>query len=480
MIRPAWAVERGVPPTIVRARVWQVCLGAVLVLLCVEAGKMVSSGSVRGISLVLGRVFAACLARLRPAGVLAVTLALSPLPLYVQGLRTSLVVALVVGVWLSLLAHSTTASAVVRSAGLRGYRLPLLAVGATSVVALWRGAGDRTGADLGALGRLAVGVALFAGCLFVIRSMRDLRIAIAAVGLAGTIVLTVTMLQVALPSLHIPGLLTSDSGTVQQGLYGIARNLRVSGPLGDYELLAELFGLIGSLGAYLGLRSRGRARLAWLSLVPTSLAGIAVTSTRSGLIVLVLGCGLSVLGRGAVRRWFQLVPIGAGVWLLGFPALHLLQTHSGTGFLFNRSLVSGGSGIAGILDRGNVWGFFLDRLPQGTDLVFGRSLAFDYERYGTFPHSLPLTLVFTVGIAGAIAFYWLLAAVLWQCARAARAGVPYAGLGALLVFLFALDEIKIEYLRVFSYQWFVWGLLGVCAAAARITAAEPSPNGEAA
>jgi hypothetical protein len=182
-----------------------------------------------------------------------------------------------------------------------------------------------------------------------------------------------------------------------------------------------------------------------------------------------------VFGQGAGRRWLQLVPIGAAIWLLGLPLLHVLQTQAGTGFLFSRSLVSSGSGIAGILDRGNVWGFFIDRLPHGVDLLFGHELAFDYSLYGTYPHSLPLTLVFTVGIAGAAAFYWLIAAVLWHCVRAARAGAPYAGLGVLLVFLFVLDEVKIEYLRVYSYQWFIWGLLGVCAAAARIHHADAEP-----
>ncbi len=472
MSRPVLSVvgiRPGQVPEAVRARAVRVGLAVSMTLVSLEAGRFVAGGSVRNLSLILGLVVAGALAQLEPRGVLAVTLALTPLPLYVHGLHVSLLVPLVAGVWLSVLARSTATANVVHSLALRGYGLPLLAVAATSLIALWRGSSDRTGADLGALGRLAVGMALFAACLFVIRSSRELRLALVALGASAGIVLALTALQLAAPSLHIPGLLSTDAGTVQQNLYGIASNLRVTGPLGDYELLAEFFALAGSMGAYLGLRSSGRARLAWLSLVPASLAGIAATSTRSGLVVLVVGCALSVFGRRAAGRRLQLIPLAACIWLLGLPLLHALQARAGTGFLFNRSIaLPTGSGLSGFLDRGHVWPFFLDRLPHGVDLLFGRSLAFDYGTYGTYPHSLPLTLVFTVGIAGAVAFYWLLVTVFWRCVQGLRSRAPYAGLGALLVFLFVVDQVKIEYLRVFNYQWFVWGLLGVCAATARI------------
>src|SRR5262249_55222254 len=156
---------------------------------------------------------------------------------------------------------------------IRGYELPLLAIVATSLIAFWRGASDRTGDDLGALGKLAVGLALFCACLVVIRSRDDLRLAFLALGLAGAIAPSFPALQLAAPAVRVPGMLSASGGAVQRGVYGISSNLRATGPLGDYELFAELLALIGTLGAYLGLRARGWAAAAWLVLVPAAIVG---------------------------------------------------------------------------------------------------------------------------------------------------------------------------------------------------------------
>lgn len=437
------------------------------VLVAMVTGKLVADGSTRLLSVLVMLVLAPIFAQLGYSAILSLLLAVSAFPLYMQGLHLSLTVPLVAAVWIAYLAAGQHTG---RGKNVASYAFPVAAVLVTSLVALARGSTDRTMPDVGALGRLTVGLALFTACLVMIRSESDVRHAFGAICAGGALIFAMTLLQLISPGLHFPGLL-SRVGSVQTNLYGVASNLRLGGPIGDYELLAEFFALVGTIGLFIGLRTKGHEAWRWLACFPIAVVGIAATSTRSGLVVLALGAFAAlVVGRRRSTRG-RLLPLVALV-VICVPVLGTLKSHFGTGYLFERvDSTPLHRGLLGFIDRGSVWPYVLGRLPHGADLFFGRGMAFDYPAFGTWPHSLPLTLVASVGILGAISFYSLLAVIGLRCWRAWRlARNIYALLGALVVALFAFNELKIEYLRDFNYQWFIWGLLGVCASAARISA----------
>jgi O-antigen ligase len=110
--------------------------------------------------------------------------------------------------------------------------------------------------------------------------------------------------------------------------------------------------------------------------------------------------------------------------------------------------------------QGPMW-----KLPdEDFGLVYPGHVYFDY------PHSLYLYLLVTVGITGTITFFvffLLLGLRYLRAARETSSASPYlhglVRLGPLLLLLFLLDEIRIEFLRpVFSdYQHVVFGLFGL-------------------
>jgi hypothetical protein len=431
--------------------------------LSLQIGRLVASGSVRWLAVAVVGVVALALANVKPKTILFVTIVASPLPLYVQGLGVSLTVGLVLGIWLAVALEATRERTSMISAGKYAFAVSALAVAA--VCALIRGDEARLGPDLAAFGRLFVGIALFAACAQLIRTRDDLRRAYIAFGAAGAVIFVVTAAQLLAPSVVIPGLVTSV-GTVQTDLYGIATNLRVGGPIGDYELLGEFFALIGSVAAFFAVRTRSLTRLGWIVLLFVAMLGIAGTSTRSGFFVLLLGSLVSFATARTRAVVALAVTAGVGSLLVVFPALHLMKSRFSSGFLFERiDQIDRGGSVFDLLGRADVWTMFLHQTPKGFDALLGAGPAFDYSRFGTYPHSLPLTLFFTVGLVGAFAFYGLLATISVRCVRAWRqTREPLALLGALLVALFVVNELKIEFVRSFNYEWFVWGLLGVCAA----------------
>jgi hypothetical protein len=455
---------------------WAVAGSAGLVVVSIELGRFTAANSVRMISLVLVAVAAPLLAQLSPTRLVTLTIALSPLPLYMQGVRASLTLGLIIGVWLAWLIQRSDARLVGLS---RGFGAPVTAVAITTLVALARGQSARTSQDLIAAGKLFVGLAIFAACLLTLRSTADVRRGFVAIGAAGAIVFAVSLFQLTFASVHVPGLVTGV-GSVQAGDPGVATNLRVGGPIGDYELLGEFFGLVGTVAIFLGMSGNGPSRLRWFLLLPMSVIGIAMTSTRSGLVILVLGAAACLVTRpNATRRVRRAALLLAGLVFIALPAIGELQARFGTGYLFERvAALPHRGGLLYALDRAAVWHFFWNQLPPRGDLLFGSGPAFDYARFGTYPHSLPLTLVFTVGVLGAAAFCSLLLLIEVRCLRAWRSHrSSFALLGAVLIGLFALNEIKVEYVRVFNYQWFVWALLGVAAASSR-TMELREPTGE--
>jgi hypothetical protein len=437
-----------------------------VVLLLVEAGRLVASGNTRLLSLAVVLGAALLAAHATPMTLLTVLVIVSPLPLYMHGISAPLTPAVVFGVWLSLaLPRNASARSATTMHGAHRYALVLGTLVCCSVLSMWHGVEGRTSADLGAVWRLVVGIAIFTACLSCIRSRADVHRAYVALVLAAVVVVMIAAVELAFPGVTVPGLLTS-AGTlrVEHG----TTNFRLYGPIGDYELLGEMLALAAVIAAFLAFRARGIRRIFWGLCIAAFFVGIALTSTRSSFVILIVGIAVALFAlRGGRGRTLRNATVVGAVVAAVIPAISLIQRTVGGGYLFSRlESTDTANGVGGFVGpRWQLWQWFVDQLPSGLRLVVGSGPSFDYEHFQTYPHSLPLTLVITTGLLGAIAFFAFLGLLVVRCGRRwISERDPYAFVGALLIVLFALNEVKIEYLRQYNYQWFLWALFGIVAA----------------
>jgi O-antigen ligase len=111
-----------------------------------------------------------------------------------------------------------------------------------------------------------------------------------------------------------------------------------------------------------------------------------------------------------------------------------------------------------------------------------RGQRYEEHKYLRYPHNLYLFLLFTVGIPGLILFMLLLLTIMSRCWRSmSRPNAPpynqdLARTGVIVIFLFIVDGIKIEQMRLnlADYWHFFFGLCGILLAACYRTDEQPS------
>lgn len=302
------------------------------------------------------------------------------------------------------------------------------------------------------------------------------RRGIEAWAVSAALLAVLTAALIALPKLYgVPGM---PLGGEYVRYAGAGSFFRAYSPLGDYELFSEFCALSGvvAVSFLTAPRRSTRSRVFWMCVVLADCVGLLLSGTRGGLIT--FGAGLLLLATcrrvpsGRVRlalivllliAMFIVGVRSAGV--LGGLGEHLLATQTG-------------SGLTTMLDRGGLWGQFLPFHGSiGTMLLgFGTNFRLDtwpalpdMRAWPTLPHSLYVYVLNTQGLIGFLVLASLLVALVRPFFSAALAKRPWSdsALVSLLILLFALDEVKIEFLRLPSYQVVVWGLFGLCAAAER-------------
>lgn len=251
---------------------------------------------------------------------------------------------------------------------------------------------------------------------------------------------------------------------------------RLSGPFGA-EFTSEYLALASLLLAYLlmnkGLGRRWPVWLRW-GLLAGNLGFMVATGSRGGILVLLVGL---VWGAFLFRR-----ELGAGRtlgFLLGAALVAsvmsaLIVQFTDYNVLFERL---GGTEIkGGIIDSRSVtwpvaWEAIKERplLGYGPRLRLHEDLVYPIPGHKPipYPHSLPLFLLYTLGVVGLIAYTIFFALLLGRFYRGSRARPPnessgLAKLGFILLVLFLLDEIKIEFLRFIQsdYQAIIFSLFG--------------------
>lgn len=256
---------------------------------------------------------------------------------------------------------------------------------------------------------------------------------------------------------------------------------RLAGPYG-VGFTAEFIVLNLLLLAYLSIHIRSvmRRNLLYL-LMGVNLACLIATANRGGFLVLIGGAGLflvmfrSTLG---VKRTLTLSVVG--VFLLAAMSIVVVK-FTDYGQMYERLEATELEG--GVPDtRTGTWGAIWPEIVDKPILGHGPRLRLqgdDAQPYpGTkvmrYPHNLYLFLLYTVGIVGLAAYLWFFA---WLVARYRKgirtpSGDPFVDgfikLGILLMVIFLIDQLKVEFLRYSSidYWHFVFTFFAIFLAVA--------------
>lgn len=267
-----------------------------------------------------------------------------------------------------------------------------------------------------------------------------------------------------------------QDASIAQGTY------RIGGPWQDFELLSEFAALNAIFFLFQILQARSTTRrVLFGGMLLVSLVVQFATVTRGGMTALAAGI---VYMLWVCRRRLSIVPLtiagGALAAVIGVVTT-VLHKFTAMGDLFSRFQET--KLVNGMPDsRAEVWPQAWGRMMQHP--LIGHGPYYD-ATHGLvlwfWPHDLPLFIGNCFGFVGLAAFTWLMV-TFWRSARPGtdRLDDPDYVEAFLLcmriqLFIFFVDEIKIEYLRNIVYQFQPWVLFSSLAAAVMIRQRAKAP-----
>jgi O-antigen ligase len=269
----------------------------------------------------------------------------------------------------------------------------------------------------------------------------------------------------------------------------VRRDGRLTGPFQSAEITAQYFVLM----QFLVIHQFWYATKVWyrrslIVLAAVNLACLVATGSRGEFLVLVGGAFVYLwLFRRRLGVMRAIAFAVGGVVIVTATAL-IIVSFTEFGSLFDR-LAETEINEQGIPDtRQRVWPETWSEVVKSPIIGHGPQLRFYLEDQGmryedhvyiTYPHSLYLFLLFTVGVPGLTLFMSFLLTIGWRCWRAMsnEDAAPYfsdlARTGVIVIFLFLVDGLKIDQVRLglVDYWHFFFGLCGVFLAACRRVAA---------
>ncbi len=276
----------------------------------------------------------------------------------------------------------------------------------------------------------------------------------------------------------IPGWIAFEGG---QGSDLIHR-VRVGGPFFDYEELSDYCAISLVMVAFLFLRARSQSRRwifggLWLLVLLVQFA----TVTRGGIIA--AGMGFVYL-LWLLRRRIHFVKLVTAVGIVvsaGLAMGYYVANYTRTGDLLSRL---GGTKFVGLIpeSRVGVWDTAFNRWLQHP--LFGMGPHYSLEKglsFWVWPHNVYLFIANIVGAFG-LFFFLLLLWRLWKITLPRVDDVFHPSLatgflafGHIMLFVFMVDQFKIDYLRNPIYQFQVWVFFAILAAAHRVSLLEARP-----
>lgn len=240
-------------------------------------------------------------------------------------------------------------------------------------------------------------------------------------------------------------------------------NVRVGGPFFDYELMAEFTAL--NLLFVMFMVARARSRTQQVLFGGLFLMGVFIlfaTVTRGAIFS--LGAALLYL-LWIVRRRVKFVPLVVG--LATGVSLFLLMnfyvaTFTRSGDLMERLF---GTHFYGLVpdSRRTAWADGWERFLQHP--IIGHGPYYSAQtgtRVWFWPHNGYLLIANLVGVVGLAFYLWMLARMVWltrprvDSLRGSNYASSFLIVGHLQLVLFAVDQVKIDFLRNEIYQFEVW------------------------
>jgi hypothetical protein len=299
-----------------------------------------------------------------------------------------------------------------------------------------------------------------------INTVEDVQSAIKFIIAAYLISSTASILQIINPSkLYLFEYFTHYQTGAEQDSRG---GIRVYGTVGEYELYAEYSAIMLLLLFYSILEMSQRA---WKKILYSALAILALfllfmAKTRGPLVALSLVLGyLTVLkGRqiGAGRNLMLAGSIVAIVFFV-YALVSASSEYNVIDHLFSTEIdVKKGS----FDTRSAAWQFGLDfYLYQDfihKTIGLGPGIVSHTKQLPVYPHSLYFYLLLSLGAVGFVVylawFFWLF---IGKGQKPKRSVLTLSIFLKSVLLLFVIDEVKIEYLRVSSYQQMIWVLFGL-------------------
>lgn len=333
---------------------------------------------------------------------------------------------------------------------------------------------------------IVAGVFVYYLIVYSIRDEASLRRMVNILIITANLTFVIGLYELIFPGRpFIKGWILSQSNYISNNVTGV----RVGGPFGDFELYAEYCAMMFPIMVFMLMRAQGsRARVFWGGITLLNLFILMATVTRGGTISLFVGmCYLLYRLRRAMsfRQVLFTVSLGALVMsLLDFYLSHYTVSGSIFGRLLNTKIIDG------MPDSRTFWPQIIERIQQrpwtghGPYYEFGE---FGREKLTKFfwPHNGYLYYLHTVGIFGTSAFLWITGRLWFNSKRQSAGTLTSANYprSLLLVWhivltIFMIDQLKIEYLRNQHYQFFPWIVFGLMVATLNVIGKQESgtPN----
>ncbi|MEO0095243.1 MAG: O-antigen ligase family protein [candidate division WOR-3 bacterium] len=248
----------------------------------------------------------------------------------------------------------------------------------------------------------------------------------------------------------------------------ITRETRPGGIIDDYELIAEWFAVYIPFTFWLFYISQKKSFS--IILIFMLLLGMMITRTRGALFSLAFGIIIFFIcfpSKNILQRikfiFSVLALICTSLIIIKavFPAfyevtiLRILQTFQ---------LYAGGSSFDEIVNRQIIWQLFFDNYFTFNLLGSGRISPTSIRGYF---HSLYFTLYYQTGLLGIISFGLFVISIIILVGiccvqRSAHYEIRFlATVSLAIIFIFLIDEIKIEYLRGSCFSQYAWLFLGL-------------------
>lgn len=350
--------------------------------------------------------------------------------------------------------------------------LPLVSLFICYVVSFYNVEPDRLALNLQMFAVMVACWLMFAMIAGNLRTQRDFERVFAFQAISALTVCLVALYEVTHPGTTMVQMLFQSSHLQSTGQSSLSA-LRVGSVFLDYELLCEYCALNLPLILFLLVRARSiLPQLAYGGLLLFLAFVLFTTVTRGGVIALVVGV-LYLLWLIRRRLSFIGVTIGLAATVLGTLAMNAYvvgSTHAGN--LLERLSTSEVKGLVPDT-RAIVWPIAWERIFEHPLIGHGpRWEVYSGARIYPWPHSLYLYVANNVGFIGLAVTVWLLA-TLFRMTRPTTDNLrdgdyreSYLLVARAQLVIFLVDQAKVEYLRNAVYQFQVWLLFGLMAAAA--------------